>query len=120
MNFLSAKNPATQANKSTEDDTKEEVRRIDHQFGKDNLREVLVSEEISLYNEFLEPSETRFSKTKIFTDYKEFHNRRNIIEVDRHMNKKFFVKQLRIVNKEKQIDKRIPCWASDVDLLRKV
>jgi hypothetical protein len=72
-----------------------------------------------MYDEFLDSSETRFSKTKIFVDYKEYHNRRNLQEVPR-TDKKYFNKQLRIVNKEKQIDKRMPCWASDVELVRKV
>jgi len=53
-------------------------------------------------------------------NYKEFHNRRNIKTVERTEDKKFFTKQIRIVNEEKQIDKRIPCWASDLDLIRKV
>ena len=56
---------------------------------------------MDLYDEFLEPSETRFSKTNIFTNYKEFHNRRNMQEVDRSCDKKFFKKQMKIVNKDK-------------------
>jgi len=80
---------------------------------------LLEREELSLYEEYLEPSETRFSKTNIFVNYKEFHNRRNIQAVPRD-DKKHFSKQMRIINKEKQIDKRMPCWASDVDLIRKV
>jgi hypothetical protein len=122
---------ATQAGKSTDESTAKQnqeefapnikpLRKVEERYGRDNLHRILSQEEISIYDEFLEPSETRFSKTNIFTNYKEFHNRRNIQELDRSKDKKFFTKQLRIVNKEKQIDKRIPCWASDVDLIQKV
>lgn len=96
------------------------LRKVEEKYGRENLARVLSNEEVSLLNEFMEESETRFSKTNIFVNYKEFHNRRNIQEVDRSKDKKFFKKQMRIINKEKQIDKRIPCWASDIDLIRKV
>ena len=45
-----------------------------------------------MHDEFLEPSDTRFSKTNIFINYKEFHNRRNLQEIDRQQDKKFFKK----------------------------
>lgn len=77
------------------------LRRIEQQFGRENVARVLVEPDIDLYDEFLEPSETRFSKTKIFVEYKEFHNRRNIQEIDRSADKKYFKKQLRVVNKDK-------------------
>lgn len=127
--------PGTQTKKSTDDTSqrsqnideipaKEEeappLRRIEQQFGRENLANVLSPPDVDLYDEFLEPSDTRFSKTKIFIDYKEFHNRRNIQELDRSADKKYFKKQLRVVNKDKQIDKRMPCWASSTDLIRKV
>lgn len=129
--------PGTQTKKSTDDTTEKSqnpfdaappnkdegvapLRRIEQQFGRENVANLLSPPDIDLYDEFLEPSETRFSKTKIFIDYKEFHNRRNIQELDRSGDKKFFKKQLRVVNKDKQIDKRMPCWASSTDLIRKV
>ena len=80
---------------------------------------MLNQKEIDLYDEFLEPSETRFSKTNIFVNYKEFHNRRNIQETTIR-NKTFFRKQLTIINKEKKIRKPMPGWASDIDLLQKI
>jgi len=89
-------------------------------LGKEAFATLLNMDEMSLYDEFQEPTETRFSKTNIFTNYKEFHNRRNQGEIPRNKDKKFFTKQLRVVNKEKQIDKRMPCWASDIELIRKV
>lgn len=111
--------------KKSTDDTSQPVeqRRIQQFFGRENViqvRNILDSDEMDLYDEFLEPSETRFSKTNIFVNYKEFHNRRNMHEVDRSIDKKFFKKQMKIVNKDKQIDKKMPCWASDIDLIRKV
>lgn len=39
---------------------------------------------------------------------------------DRTVDKKFFRQQLRIINVNKQIDKRLPCWASDIDLVKKI
>jgi hypothetical protein len=136
MNFQNSKKAAnqstfqtgTQANKSTDDSNtvkhheeyEKPIRKIEQQYGKEVLVRLLSNDEISLYEEYLEPSETRFSKTNIFTNYKEFHNRRNIEEIDRKKDKKYFTKQMRIVNKDKNIDKRMPCWASDVDLIRKV
>lgn len=68
----------------------------------------------------MQPSETRFSKTDIFTNYKEFHNRRNFQVINRSKDKKYFKKQIRLINKDKQIEKTQPTWASDVDLIRKV
>ena len=105
----------TQTKKSTDDTSqksqneqagnKEEeappLRRIEQQFGRENVAKILAEPDIDLYDEFLEPSETRFSKTKIFIEYKEFHNRRNIQEIDRSADKKFFKKQMRVVNKDK-------------------
>jgi len=102
----------TQAGKSTIESTGKRIqedfepnikplRKVEERYGKDNLHRILSKNEISIYDEFLEPSETRFSKTNIFTNYKEFHNRRNIQELDRSKDKKFFTKQLRVVNKEK-------------------
>lgn len=105
---------------SGEEEIEVDQRRIDKLFGKDRVEQVLNHQEIDLYEEFLEPSETRFSKTNIFVNYKEFHNRRNLIEVSRAVDKKHFRKQIRIVNKDKQIDKKMPCWASDLNLVRKV
>lgn len=104
----------------SEEEIEVEQRRVDKLFGKDQVERVLNHHEIDLYEEFLEPSETRFSKTNIFVNYKEFHNRRNLIEVNRTLDKKHFRKQIRIVNKDKQIDKKMPCWASDLNLVRKV
>lgn len=104
----------------SEEEVEVEQRRVDKLFGKDQVEKVLNHHEIDLYEEFLEPSETRFSKTNIFVNYKEFHNRRNLIEVNRTLDKKHFRKQIRIVNKDKQIDKKMPCWASDLNLVRKV
>ena len=95
-------------------------RRLDKKFGKKKVDEVLKESEIDLYEEFLEPSETRFSKTNIFTNYKEFHNRRNFNTINRSKDKKYFKKQIRLINKDKQIEKTQPTWASDVDLIRKV
>lgn len=86
----------------------------------DGAQKVLSPSELDMYDEFLEPSETRFSKTNIFVNYKEFHNRRNLVELDRSDKKTYFKKQTRIVNKDKQIDKRVPCWASDISMIRKV
>lgn len=96
------------------------TRRIHQLYGEQEIKDVLSHNEIDLYDEFLEPSETRFSKTNIFVNYKEFHNRRNIHEVSRQGDKKFFKKQIRIVNKDKQIDKKMPTWASDISLIRKI
>lgn len=118
----------TQAAKSTDESTGKphgndgdsSLKKIEEKYGRENLARVLSNDEVSLLNEFMEESETRFSKTNIFVNYKEFHNRRNMLEEDRSKDKKFFKKQMRIVNKEKQIDKRIPCWASDIDLIRRV
>jgi len=93
---------------------------VDRLFGKGTANQVLNENDLGIYEEFLEPSETRFSKTNIFTNYKEFHNRRNIVELDRHGDKKHFKRQMKIVNKDKQIDKKMPCWASDLNLIRKV
>lgn len=56
-------------------------------------------------------SPSRYSKSKIFTDYKELHNKKNIKVVNRS-DKRFFVKQSMVVNKDKRINKRSPCWAS--------
>lgn len=67
----------------SEEEIEVEQRRVDRLFGKDEVERVLNNQEIDLYEEFLEPSETRFSKTNIFVNYKEFHNRRNLIEVNR-------------------------------------
>lgn len=78
-----------------------EQRRIDKLFGRENVNQVLKENEMDFYEEFLEPSETRFSKTNIFVNYKEFHNRRNLVEISRQMDKKHFTKQIRIVNKDK-------------------
>jgi len=105
---------------SEEEEIEVEQRRVDRLFGKEKVERVLNNNEIDLYEEFLEPSETRFSKTNIFVNYKEFHNRRNLVEVNRQFDKKHFRKQIRIVNKDKQIDKKMPCWASDLNLVRKV
>lgn len=104
----------TQTKKSTDDTSqksqteqaaKEEeappLRRIEQQFGRENIAKILNEPDIDLYDEYLEPSETRFSKTKIFIEYKEFHNRRNIQEIDRSADKKYFKKQMRVVNKDK-------------------
>jgi hypothetical protein len=85
----------------SEEDIEVEQRRVDRLFGKDKVERVLNNNEIDLYEEFLEPSETRFSKTNIFVNYKEFHNRRNLVEVNRQYDKKHFRKQIRIVNKDK-------------------
>jgi hypothetical protein len=68
------------------------LKKVEERYGRENLARVLSNEEVSLYNEFLEESETRFSKTNIFTNYKEFHNRRNIQELDRSKDKKYFTK----------------------------
>ena len=85
------------------------------------MHSVLKQNEIDLYDEFLQESETRFSKTNIFINYKEFHNRRNIQEiVSKKKHKKYFKKQLHIINKEKKIRKAMPTWASDIGLLQKV
>lgn len=97
-----------------------QYKRVEKLFGRENVNQVLNENEIGIYEEFLEPSETRFSKTNIFVNYKEFHNRRNIVELSRHADKKHFKKQIKIVNKDKQIDKKMPCWASDLNLIRKV
>lgn len=104
----------------SEEEIEVEQRRVDRLFGKGQVERVLNPNEIDLYEEFLEPSETRFSKTNIFVNYKEFHNRRNLVELSRTVDKKHFRKQIRIVNKDKQIDKKMPCWASDLNLVRKV
>ena len=100
--------PGTQTKKSTDDTSQKSqnmdqipgnkdeeappLRRIEQQFGRDKLANVLSPPDVDLYDEFLEPSDTRFSKTKIFVDYKEFHNRRNIQELDRSADKKYFKK----------------------------
>lgn len=72
-----------------------------------------------MYSEFLAHTPTRFSKTKIFTDYKEMHNKKNLSYTARP-DKRFFKKQLLITNKEKGIHKKCPCWASDLVLVRKI
>ena len=56
-------------------------RRVDKLFGREKVYQVLDPKEADIYDEFLEPSETRFSKTQIFVNYKEFHNRRNLQEI---------------------------------------
>lgn len=67
-------------------------RRIDKLFGRENVARVLKDNDADFYEEFLEPSETRFSKTNIFVNYKEFHNRRNLVEINRSNEKKYFTK----------------------------
>lgn len=76
----------------SEEEIEVEQRRVDRLFGKEEVERVLNNQEIDLYEEFLEPSETRFSKTNIFVNYKEFHNRRNLVEVSRQFDKKHFKK----------------------------
>ena len=81
---------------------------------------ILRDSEIDLYSEFLRPSHTRFSKSHLFTNYKELHNKKNMQFVDRSVDRKFLNKQIRIVNKEKGIDKLMPCWASDIEQIKKI
>ena len=81
-----------EGDQESEEEVEVEERRVDKLFGKDEVERVLNNNEIDLYEEFLEPSETRFSKTNIFTNYKEFHNRRNLVEVNRGLDKKHFKK----------------------------
>lgn len=93
------------------------MRAIDRRFADGvagTAAKVLRTSEIDLYSEFLCPSPTRFSKSKIFTEYKEMHNKRNIQTISRQRDKRYFKKQLRVIQKEKKIDKRAPCWASDL------
>lgn len=52
---------------------------------------VLTPSELDMYSEFLAHTPTRFSKTKIFTDYKEMHNKKNITMVTRP-DKRYFKK----------------------------
>jgi hypothetical protein len=60
------------------------IRKIDRILRQKGIAENILREsEIDLYSEFLAPSETRFSKTNIFVEYKEFHNRKNIHNLNR-------------------------------------
>lgn len=99
------------------------MRAIDKRFADGvagTAAKVLRPSEVDLYSEFLCPSPTRFSKSKIFTEYKEMHNKRNLQTISRSRDKRFFKKQLRVLQKEKKIDKKAPCWASDLTMVRKV
>ena len=125
---LKAEHAPAMANKSDDAQMKHEeeapaLRTIDRRFANGvagTAAKILRPSEVDLYSEFLAPSPTRFSKSKIFTEYKEMHNKRNITTIMRTRDKKFFKKQLRVLQKEKKIDKRAPCWASDLQLVRKV
>lgn len=81
-----------QVDEEEDEDPNVFYRRLDKKFGKKKVDTVLKESEIDLYEEFLEPSETRFSKTNIFTNYKEFHNRRNFNTINRSKDKKYFKK----------------------------
>lgn len=70
---------------------KKDYKHMRRQMDVDGAQKVLSPSELDMYDEFLEPSETRFSKTNIFVNYKEFHNRRNLVDQEK-TNKTYFKK----------------------------
>ena len=63
--------------------------RFNHPAG--TAAKVLRPSELSFYSEFMAISPSRYSKSKIFTDYKELHNKKNLKQVNRS-DKRYFTK----------------------------